>query len=319
MTTVAADWLLELWQAAPTPPGRRSFPKRPSHVFSRLTAFAARRPGGLAHPAPEAAHGGARHSSGGERSHPVLAERLRLINRQIKEANRKLDKLTRTLEPKEGSSANKPEQRDVAILRSLPGVGEDQPRRAARRGQCASQAARLPCLEAHVRGCSGDPAQRQDMFVVRRLACNARLERALYHWARVASQRDPVSRKRYAALRQRGLSHGRALRTVGDGSWRSPARLPRQVFSIPIITPRRLPRQHDPSLCSISSDPSLRPDLPYRRAPRASAVQDAARGTGDSRPKRPGQASTALQSTIGEMTLSCFTAGLPPRRFPDVW
>ena len=39
---------------------------------------------------------------------------------------------------------------------------------------------------------------------------------ALYHWARVASYRDPTSKERYAALRQRGHSHGRALRTVGD-------------------------------------------------------------------------------------------------------
>ena len=53
-------------------------------------------------------------------------------------------------------------------------------------------------------------------IVLRRLACNKRLERALYHWARVAARCDPASRQRYAALRQRGHSHGRALRTVGD-------------------------------------------------------------------------------------------------------
>jgi transposase IS116/IS110/IS902 family protein len=52
--------------------------------------------------------------------------------------------------------------------------------------------------------------------VVRRYACNKRLANALYHWARLATQRDAVSRRRYAALRQRGHSHGRALRTVAD-------------------------------------------------------------------------------------------------------
>jgi transposase len=36
----------------------------------------------------------------------------------------------------------------------------------------------------------------------------------LYHWARVATQHDVLSRRRYAALRRR--SHGRALRTVAD-------------------------------------------------------------------------------------------------------
>src|SRR5207247_9354649 len=52
--------------------------------------------------------------------------------------------------------------------------------------------------------------------VERRYACNKRLANALYHWARLATQHDALSRRRYAALRQRGHSHGRALRTVAD-------------------------------------------------------------------------------------------------------
>jgi hypothetical protein len=43
---------------------------------------------------------------------------------------------------------------------------------------------------------------------VRRYACNKRLANALYQWARLATQRDALSRRRYAALRQRGHSHG---------------------------------------------------------------------------------------------------------------
>lgn len=49
-----------------------------------------------------------------------------------------------------------------------------------------------------------------------RKACHARLRNALYHWARVATQHDQRSRARYAALRKRGHSHGRALRSVAD-------------------------------------------------------------------------------------------------------
>ena len=49
-----------------------------------------------------------------------------------------------------------------------------------------------------------------------RQACHMRLRTAVYHWARVATQHDALSRRRYAALRQRGHSHGRALRTVAD-------------------------------------------------------------------------------------------------------
>jgi hypothetical protein len=53
-------------------------------------------------------------------------------------------------------------------------------------------------------------------IVVRRQACHTRLHSALYHWPRVATKYDPRSRHRYAELRKRGHSHGRALRSVGD-------------------------------------------------------------------------------------------------------
>ena len=43
-----------------------------------------------------------------------------------------------------------------------------------------------------------------------------RLRGAVYHWARVAIQHDQLSRRRYAELRKRGHSHGRALRGVAD-------------------------------------------------------------------------------------------------------
>jgi hypothetical protein len=49
-----------------------------------------------------------------------------------------------------------------------------------------------------------------------RYAAHVRLRNTVYHWARVASQRDPKCRARYAALRRRGKSHGRALRGVAD-------------------------------------------------------------------------------------------------------
>jgi hypothetical protein len=49
-----------------------------------------------------------------------------------------------------------------------------------------------------------------------RYAAHVRLRNTVYHWARDASQRDAKCRARYAALRQRGHSHGRALRGVAD-------------------------------------------------------------------------------------------------------
>ena len=43
-----------------------------------------------------------------------------------------------------------------------------------------------------------------------------RLRSAVYHWARVAVQHDELSRRRYAELRKRGHSYGRALRSIAD-------------------------------------------------------------------------------------------------------
>ena len=52
--------------------------------------------------------------------------------------------------------------------------------------------------------------------VRQRRARNHRLADAVYHWARVAVQRDPESRVRYDRARKRGKTHGHALRIVGD-------------------------------------------------------------------------------------------------------
>lgn len=53
-------------------------------------------------------------------------------------------------------------------------------------------------------------------IVVMRNAAHVRLRNTVYHWARVATQHDHKSRIRYAALRKRGHSHGRAIRGVAD-------------------------------------------------------------------------------------------------------
>jgi len=53
-------------------------------------------------------------------------------------------------------------------------------------------------------------------MVLMRYACNGCLRHALYHWARVAVICDPPSKTYYTALRERGRTHGRALRAVAD-------------------------------------------------------------------------------------------------------
>ena len=67
--------------------------------------------------------------------------------------------------------------------------------------------------------CGAAPVTKQSgksRIVVMRYAAHVRLRNTVYHWARVAIQHDPKSHRRYVALRQRGHSHGRALRGVAD-------------------------------------------------------------------------------------------------------
>src|SRR3712207_4791885 len=52
--------------------------------------------------------------------------------------------------------------------------------------------------------------------VVMRDAAQVRLRQAVFHWARVGVQTDRTCRGRYEALRARGHSYGRALRSIGD-------------------------------------------------------------------------------------------------------
>jgi transposase len=150
----------------------------------------------------------------------TIVERLRLVNRQWKEAHQQLDALADAFANEKPKPGQKCEQRDVEILRSLPGVGRivlatllteaSQP--LATRDY---QALRSLSGVAPVTRNSGKRSGPRSVVVMRR-ACSIRLRDAVYHWARIASQHDPKSRVAYAALRARGQTHGRALRAVAD-------------------------------------------------------------------------------------------------------
>lgn len=56
----------------------------------------------------------------------------------------------------------------------------------------------------------------KSFVVIQRRAAHGRLRDAVFHWSRVAVQRDRVSHDKYLALRARGHSHARALRSVAD-------------------------------------------------------------------------------------------------------
>ena len=145
-----------------------------------------------------------------------LIPRLRLLNQQIREAEQKLDALTARLCVSEETEPGQNKQHDAVILASLPGVGRTilatllaeawEPLQRRDYDALRSLSGVAPVTKRSGKSC----------YVVRRQACVNRLANALYHWARVAVQHDARSRAKYAQLRRRGKTHGRALRTVGD-------------------------------------------------------------------------------------------------------
>jgi transposase len=215
---LAAEWFLDVWQQVPTPARAARVSEKTiarilkNYRIRRLDAAEILRI--LRRPPLVVAPGTTEAATAHIRT---IAARLRLINQQIKEAERRLDELCAAIE---AAAENAPgqicEQRDVAILRSCPGLG-----RINIATLLAEACEPLRRRDYHVlRLLSGvAPVTRRSGksgIVVRRHACDTRLQNAVYHWARVAIQHDPISRQRYAELRRRGHSHARALRGVAD-------------------------------------------------------------------------------------------------------
>jgi transposase len=215
---VADNWFLDLWELVPTPAKAARTREKAvarilnSHRIRRLDAAEAltvlrKTPLTVAPGAVEAATAHIRS----------LIARLRLINQQVRQADQQIDQLIEAIEVgAETASGQICEQHDVAILRSCPGLGR------INIAALLSEAAQpLRGRDYHVlRALSGvAPVTRrsgQSRITLRRHACNNRLRTALYHWARVAAQRDPLSKRQYKQLRSRGHNHARALRGVGD-------------------------------------------------------------------------------------------------------
>jgi transposase len=220
---LATAWILELWQHAPTPAKGARLHKETiarilkAHRIRRLDADQVQAV--LKQPPLPSAPGVTEAASSHIR---LLLPRIRLLNSQIKQVHADIDALCKqlagpqTIEPGESVPGQSIEQRDVAILHSVPGVGRivgatllaeaSGPLRQRDYHAIRTLAGQAPVTKRSGKSC----------FVQRRLACNKRLATAVYHWARVATVHDPKSKQRYAALRARGCSHGRALRSVAD-------------------------------------------------------------------------------------------------------
>src|SRR5215217_7945057 len=212
---VAAEWVLALWTLAPTPAKAARLREATlarllqEHRIRRLDAE--RVLGLLRQPAIPVAEGVTEAAVLHLRS---LVARLRLANREFHQAERKLDELCATLREKTAAAGGAP--CDAAVLRSLPGVGTVT--LAILLTEAAGPISRrdYPALRTLSGVAPVTKRSGKSCSVTMRYAAQIRLRNAVFHWARVAVLNDPKCRSRYATLRARGHSYGRALRGVGD-------------------------------------------------------------------------------------------------------
>jgi transposase len=139
----------------------------------------------------------------------ILLPRLQLTHEQQRTCAARIERLLEDL-------AQTQEHRDVAILRSLPGVG-----RKVSATMLAEASRLLAARDYHaLRSQAGSaPVTKQSgqrRRVAMRYACNPRLRNAVHYWAQVSVQHDAPSGALYARLRARGCTHPRALRGVAD-------------------------------------------------------------------------------------------------------
>ena len=207
-------WLVELWSKAKTPaealrlrlPTLAKLLKK--HGIRRLNAASLREI--LRAPALTVAPGTAEAAC--RALHGLFAQ-AHTTNQLLAQAREDVRELLKAFS-QEHADPQRPD--DLTILLSLPGVG------VSVLGTLFAEAFDLlrrrdyPALRARSGVAPVSIGSGNTRWEVRRLAVQHELRNALYHWARVAAQHDPLSKARYRALRARGYSHGRALRTVGD-------------------------------------------------------------------------------------------------------
>lgn len=215
----AADeaWFWDLAELIPTPAHALSI--RPARVSKLLQKHRIRRWSAeevlaeLRTPPVQVAKG----TTEAARAHiALLLPRLRLVHSQLKQAEARIESLLAQIGTAGDDEGQKNEHRDAEIILSVPGIGIIVT--ATMLGEAAQAIAErdYDALRAHSGVAPVTRRSGKRKLVLRRYACNPRLGQALYHAARVHSQFDPAARDLYAALRNKGHTHGRALRTIGD-------------------------------------------------------------------------------------------------------
>jgi transposase len=190
---VAADWFLQLWAMVPTPAKAKRI--RGSTIAQLLKRHRIRRLDveivlcTLRQPAIKVAAGVAEAACVHLRS---LAARLRLVNRELRNAECKLDEVCAAF----GEQQSPPGQSDVAILKSLPGIGRIN--LATLLAEASGPLSRRDYSALRTLSGVAPVTKRsgKSHTVVMRRAAHNRLRNTVYHWARSAIQHDQKSRSR---------------------------------------------------------------------------------------------------------------------------
>jgi len=146
-----------------------------------------------------------------------LIEQVRVTSAQRQRCQKDIDRVLDAITAAPPAEGEPREHRDVEILRSLPGVG-----RMVTATMLTEAARPLADRDYHTLRATAGTAPvtvrsgKRYRLVKMRRACNQRLRTALYHWGRSSVRWDPATRTYYTQLRQRGHTHGRAIRSVLD-------------------------------------------------------------------------------------------------------
>ncbi len=207
-------WFVELWNKAKTP--ALALKLRVSTLAKLLKKYGIRRLNAkglweiLHAPALTVAPGTAEAAG---RALQNLFAQAHTTNQLLAQAREDIRELLRAFSQ---THADDERPDDLTILLSLPGVGVYVLSTLLAEAFELLQRRDYPALRARSGVAPVSIQSGNTQWEIRRLAVQHELRNALYHWARVAAQHDPLSKARYRALRARGYSHGRALRTVGD-------------------------------------------------------------------------------------------------------
>lgn len=211
---VTTPWAIDLWKRLPTPEKARR--TRKSTLAKLLAKHRVRRTDADQLADRLKAQPIKRRSASVECARNRILSLLPILeqyNAQIDKARRQLEQ---TLQQAKQTRHDDDELRDAAILDSIPGIGNHVLATLLTEAEQALNQRDHKALRC-LAGVAPVTVRSGNRKTVRqRRARNHRLADAVYHWARVAVQRNSESRATYDRARNRGKTHGHALRIVGD-------------------------------------------------------------------------------------------------------